>query len=153
MGHHRCTLPRNVRYSHRLTRKYSLIFVFCPKNCSKEGRKDPKELKVVVGTNDLTSAKMQYTVQRLIVHEKYNKPLLANDVGLMEINGSIQFDGKKVQPINYSKRFVNAGEQVLITGWGRLGVSNDNYISNNTSKAGPRLMLLIFSFFFSQSKN
>lgn len=89
---------------------------------------------MVVGTTDLKSGGTQYTVKTLIVHEKYNDPLLANDIGLLEINGTIQFDGEKVQPISYSDRFVGEGERLLITGFGRLGVSNERNANKSTFK-------------------
>lgn len=79
------------------------------------GKKNPQELKVIVGTNDLKSGGIRYNVQKLIVHEKYNQPLLANDIGLLEVDGTIQF-GEKVQPIKYSEKFVSEGARLLVTG-------------------------------------
>lgn len=80
---------------------------------------------MIVGTNDLSTGGIRYNVQKLIIHEKYNKPLAANDIGLIKINGTIKFDGKNVQPIKYSKKKVKEGvKNLLVSGWGRLNVGS-----------------------------
>lgn len=78
---------------------------------------------VIVGTNDLESGGRQYSARQLIMHEEYNQPLGSNDIGLIKIYGTFQFD-EKTQPIKYSDKFVDADARNLqITGWGRLTVS------------------------------
>lgn len=82
----------------------------------------PENIKILVGTNDLKNGGKQYPVSKLIPHEEYNKPSFANDVGLILIDGEIEFN-EKVQPIKYSNKFVKAGTKLRVTGWGRLSVS------------------------------
>lgn len=78
---------------------------------------------VIVGTNDLETGGRQYSARQLIMHEEYNQPLGSNDIGLIKIYGTFQFD-EKTQPIKYSDKFVDADARDLqITGWGRLTVS------------------------------
>lgn len=78
---------------------------------------------MIVGTNDLKTGGIQYNAEQLIMHEEYNQPLGSNDIGLIKINGTIEFD-EKVQPIKYSDKIVDVGARNLqITGWGRLSVS------------------------------
>lgn len=78
---------------------------------------------MIVGTNDLKTGGIRYNVKQLIMHEKYNQPLAANDIGLIKIDGTIKFDDK-VQPIKYSNKIVSQKARHLqITGWGRLNVS------------------------------
>lgn len=78
---------------------------------------------MIVGTNDLKTGGVRYNVEQLIMHEKYNKPLAANDIALIKINGTIEFD-EKTQPIKYSDKIVGREARHLqITGWGRLTVS------------------------------
>lgn len=60
-----------------------------------------------------------YKVSKLIAHEKYNQPHFAHDVGLILIDGEIEFS-EKVKPIKYSNKFVEAGAELRVTGWGRL---------------------------------
>lgn len=78
----------------------------------------------MVGTNDLTNGGQRYKVQKLIQHERYNKPPFANDIGLIQIKGQIQFN-EKVKPIKYSDKYVKGGTKLTTTGWGRLSVSFD----------------------------
>lgn len=61
-------------------------------------------------------------MRKLIAHEKYNRPNFAYDIGLILIDGSIEFN-EKVQPIKFSNKFVNEGAELRVTGWGRLSVS------------------------------
>lgn len=63
----------------------------------------------------------RYKVKEVIQHEQYNKPPFANDIGLVRINGKIEFNDK-VQPIKYSKKFVKGGTKLSTTGWGRISV-------------------------------
>lgn len=58
------------------------------------------------------------------MHEKYNQPLASNDIGLIKINGTIKFDGNKIQPIKLSNKIVNENDGAArVYGWGRLNVS------------------------------
>lgn len=79
-------------------------------------------MKVLVGTNDLTSGGQRYKIKEMIRHEQYNQPSFANDIGLIRIDGRIEFN-EKVQPIKYSDKFVEGGTHLQTTGWGRLNVS------------------------------
>jgi Trypsin len=98
-------------------------------------------LKILVGTNDLKSGGKQYPVSKLIAHEDYNQPHFANDVGLILIDGEIEYN-EKVQPIKYSNKFVKAGTKLRVTGWGRLSVSNFS-----------TLLKILFGIFFPSSLN
>lgn len=81
----------------------------------------PENIKILVGTNDLKSGGKLYPVSKLIAHEDYNQPHFANDVGLILIDGEIEYN-EKVQPIKYSNKFVKGGTKLRVTGWGRLSV-------------------------------
>lgn len=73
----------------------------------------------MVGTNDLRSGGQRYKVKKLIQHEKYNRPPFAYDIGLIRVDGRIEFN-EKVQPIKYSNKFVEGGTHLQTTGWGRV---------------------------------
>lgn len=75
----------------------------------------------MVGTNDLQSGGTRYTPKKFIIHEDYNRPAFANDIGLILMD-KIEFNDR-VQPVKYSNKFVESGEKILVTGWGRLSVS------------------------------
>lgn len=80
------------------------------------------EIKIVVGTNQWNSGGDHYKAQKTIVNENYDSPPFANDIGLIQVQGEIEFN-EKVQPIKYSSKEVPEGSSVQATGWGRLSVS------------------------------
>lgn len=82
----------------------------------------PKSLTVLVGTNDLRNGGTYYKVDSFISHENYNRPRFANDVAVIKVKGTIEFNDR-VQPIAPSPDPVNDGDELLLTGWGRLRVS------------------------------
>ena len=70
--------------------------------------------------NDLQTGGTLYYPKKFIIHEEYNRTAFANDIGLIQV-AKIEFNDK-VQPIKYSKKFVESGATLLATGWGRLSV-------------------------------
>lgn len=76
----------------------------------------------MVGTNDLWSRATRYSVAEVIHHDDYNYPRMANDLAIVEINGTIEFNDK-VQAIQYSNRIIEKNSNVQAIGWGRFGVS------------------------------
>lgn len=75
----------------------------------------------MVGTTKLSLGRTRYTAKDTIVHEQYDEPLNANDIGLIRVTDSIEFNAK-VQPVKYSRKEVGSGEKLKIYGWGRLFV-------------------------------
>lgn len=102
-------------------------------------------MKILVGTNRLNSGGSRYSVASYIGHKEHDRPHFANDIGLVRVKDSIKFN-EKVQPIKYSKKYVEGGVQLRLTGWGltdssgigsvpmRLQVLNVTSISDNECK-------------------
>lgn len=86
-------------------------------------RRNADDIKILVGTNDRwnTGGKF-YNAAKFIVHENYGKPPYAHDIGLIRVHTTIEFN-EKVKPIKLSTKEVGAGENLKVTGWGRLSVS------------------------------
>lgn len=82
----------------------------------------PGSLQVLVGTNNLKDGGTYYKVDKFYTHEGYNRPRFANDVAVIRIQGTIEFNDR-VQPIEPSSEAVQDGEEVILTGWGRIRVS------------------------------
>ncbi|CAH2250048.1 chymotrypsin-2-like isoform X1 [Pararge aegeria] len=76
-------------------------------------------MKVVVGTNSLTHGGEKYSVDKIIVHEKYNSMLINNDVSVIRVDTEIEFSDL-VQPIALPDRNTEGGADLILTGWGRL---------------------------------
>lgn len=75
----------------------------------------------MVGSNQWKSG-VHYKSKEFIIHESYNKPAYAYDIALVRVQTPIEFS-EKVQPIKLSSKVVGAGSNLLVTGWGRLGVN------------------------------
>ncbi|CAK1548126.1 unnamed protein product [Leptosia nina] len=81
-----------------------------------------KEIIIVVGTNSRTQGGDKYYVKQAIRNDDYDNVDLTNDIGLIEVTKDIQFNDK-VQPISLPDKDVKPGDNVLITGWGRVSVT------------------------------
>lgn len=79
---------------------------------------------ILAGTNDLSSGGNRYTSEKVIRHELYDDHKYAYDIGLVRVNGTIEFNDK-VKPIKYSSKPVPSGAALQITGWGMTDVSLD----------------------------
>lgn len=78
-------------------------------------------VEIMVGSNNRASGGTFYTPRKYVTHERFNHPFYANDIGLILVD-KIEFNDK-VQPIKYSKKFIDSETTLLATGWGRLSVS------------------------------
>lgn len=87
----------------------------------------PEDIKIYTGSNRLRADGTLYNAQKIIFHEKFdkpdhkndkgNRPHLVNDIGLIRVKGTIKFNNK-TQPIKYSKSFIEEGTDLKMTGWG-----------------------------------
>lgn len=99
--------------------KYILTAAHCVRG------RDVNEFNILVGTNDRNSGGTYYTPEHIEKHESFNRPAFANDVAVIRVKGTIEFNDR-VQPIEYSPDEVPNDADVLLTGWGRLRVRISN---------------------------
>ena len=92
----------------------------------------PQSVEVMVGSTVLGQG-TYYKAQQFIKHERYNNPDFANDIALILVQGSIQFN-QNVRPISYSSRDVSPGAHVIATGWGLTSVSTSTWKQMNARK-------------------
>lgn len=83
---------------------------------------DPTEIDIMVGSNIIPNGTF-YQANKIIVHERYNKPECAYNIGLLRVEGRIEF-GKTVLAIDLTAKDILEGRQIEITGWGQLGLGN-----------------------------
>jgi len=76
-------------------------------------------VKVSCGKHDLAKyeGEQRLQIKRVILHERYNRTLLANDIALLELKKDIVFN-KDVSPICLPTADVKTGEICMTTGWG-----------------------------------
>ncbi|XP_031638051.1 chymotrypsin-2-like [Contarinia nasturtii] len=94
-------------------------FVLSAAHCI--GNKQPKNVDIVMGTNGRNGT--VFKAKRFIKHDKYRtSPSLMYDIGLVEVQGTIQFNDK-IQAIKYAQRDTQVpdGTTLLVSGWGWLG--------------------------------
>ncbi|XP_026484833.2 chymotrypsin-2-like isoform X1 [Vanessa tameamea] len=76
-------------------------------------------MKVIVGTNRLSSGGEKYSVAKIIIHELYNSFLTTNDVSVVQVANQIVFS-EWVQPIQLPDENTQGGADLTLTGWGRI---------------------------------
>lgn len=77
---------------------------------------------VQVGAHHVLTDGVQHTVRRIISHTGYDSTLLFHDIALLELNEPVQFN-RYARPIAVETKFIGAGENATIAGWGRIVVS------------------------------
>lgn len=80
---------------------------------------------VLVGTNDLKNGGKYYKAKKFILHENFNKPQYAYDIGLIKVNETIEFNAL-VQPIEPSSEdadLIPKDADLRLSGWGLKMVS------------------------------
>lgn len=80
-----------------------------------------EDATVLVGTNNFELGGVRYKPREYVKHERFNESPLAYDIGILRVD-KIDFN-EKVQPINFTSNYVEAGVQLRAFGWGRLNVT------------------------------
>ncbi|XP_045510208.1 chymotrypsin-1-like [Colias croceus] len=73
-------------------------------------------VRVVVGTNTISSGGTMYTVTKIINHENYNRRTVLNDISLIQTT-EISFNSK-VAPLPLTNEPTPDGTRSVLTGWG-----------------------------------
>ncbi|XP_022826886.1 chymotrypsin-2-like [Spodoptera litura] len=74
---------------------------------------------VVVGTTNRLIGGDSYSVDSILIHEKYDSSEIRNDVSLIKVSRDIKFSDV-VQPIELPVEDTGAGVDLFLSGWGRL---------------------------------
>lgn len=80
-------------------------------------------MRVYAGAIKLRSDGVIYRPEKFFLHPKHNEPVNHNDIALVKVNGTIEFNDK-VQPIELDPNRVPDNASLTLTGWGRLYVSD-----------------------------
>nr|CAD7438596.1 unnamed protein product [Timema bartmani] len=98
-----------------ISEKYALTAAHCTDGYF------PEDVTLRVGSPNWTNGGVEHTVRRLINHEDHVYSI--NDIALMEVKKTFQFNSK-VQPIAiYPHVYVPDGSKVTLMGWGRTNTS------------------------------
>ncbi|XP_051471021.1 serine protease 55-like [Apus apus] len=94
----------------------SALWVLTAARCFAE--EVPPDLIVVMGGTDLELPLEEYQLDRLILHENFNKTSLQNDIALILLRSPIEFSSKKIPvclPFMYD---TDMWQHCWVTGWG-----------------------------------
>ncbi|XP_026728733.1 chymotrypsin-2-like, partial [Trichoplusia ni] len=96
-----------------LNNRWILTAAHCTDGQSKYG------ISVVLGTTNRLSGGVKYSVDRIIIHKKYDSASIKNDISLIKVTKEIQFNNL-VQPIQLPEADTGEGVELLLSGWGRI---------------------------------
>ncbi|XP_037942524.1 serine protease SP24D-like [Teleopsis dalmanni] len=108
-----------------ITRNYILTAAHCAGTTNANGTYytyDPSLLTIRAGSNDRLSGGVLIRVAAVVAHESYGNFL--NDVALLKLAEPLIYS-KNIQPINIASSETPAGQEVIISGWGRLKQGGD----------------------------
>lgn len=71
-------------------------------------------MQVFVGTNNLKQGGTYYNTSKLIKHSRYNRPVFANDIALILIDGAITFNDK-VRAVDIATEDVSANTPLQLS--------------------------------------
>jgi trypsin len=81
-----------------------------------------RDVKISVGTNDLKNGSIYYQPDKFIIHNRYFKPTYHNDIGIVRLTKSIEFNDK-VKLIEFTKTEIPDNSTLTLTGFGKLGAN------------------------------
>ncbi|CAH0600780.1 unnamed protein product [Chrysodeixis includens] len=96
-----------------INNRWILTAAHCTAGQSKYG------MSVVLGTINRLSGGVKYSVDRIIIHKKYDSSSIKNDISLIKVDKEIQFNDL-VQPIQLPDADTGEGVELLLSGWGRI---------------------------------
>ncbi|XP_058463466.1 chymotrypsin-1-like [Malaya genurostris] len=84
-----------------------------------------QDLRVFVGSNRLTEGGVLSRVSRVITHPNFSIDVYANDVAVVQVVNTFLFN-ESIQPIAMKQEYVEAEENVTVSGFGRETISDNN---------------------------
>ncbi|XP_021117012.1 serine protease 55 isoform X3 [Heterocephalus glaber] len=101
----------------------------------------PKELRVVVGTNDLTNPRLEIKqVTSIICHRGYVRATMDNDIGLLLLASPIKFNGLKVPICLPPQPSPISWLECWVAGWGQTSSTEKNSMKSDLMKVPMVIM-------------
>ena len=83
-----------------------------------DGGTSPDQIKVVTGTDDLTSGGTKVAVAKIIVHPRYNPATNNHDIALVKLAAQSPMRPISLMSTNTEKTMLKAEAVVTVSGWG-----------------------------------
>lgn len=77
----------------------------------------PERLYIATGSNLWEVPKRRYFADFIQMHPHYNDPDYYNDIALIRVNETIEFD-ESTQPVGLGEHPLQEGDELVLTGWG-----------------------------------
>lgn len=101
----------------------------------------PKELYVVVGTNDLTNPHLEIKqVTSITLHAGYVRATMDNDIGLLLLASPIKFNGLKVPVCLPPQPSPVSWQECWVAGWGQTSSTEKNSMKSELMKVPMVIM-------------
>lgn len=119
---YQCSLQMNQRHFCGcviIANKWILTASHCLDHTSAE------HVDILVGTNNLKNGGKYYKAKKFILHEKYNNPQYAYDIGLVEVNQTIEFNKlvQSIEPSSDDADLIPENADLILSGFGLTTVS------------------------------
>lgn len=75
-----------------------------------------------MGTNQLISGGKAYAIRKIVYHENYDPYVIKNDIAILFTEEEMEF-GDLVDAVELNDEPVEKGEDLILTGWGRISVN------------------------------
>lgn len=83
----------------------------------------PEQMEIVAGSLSLVEGGDRYDVEKIIPHEFYNPMIIRDDIALVKVNRTIEYQPGTVEAVALCDHYVEGGQLMLLTGWGLTSVS------------------------------
>lgn len=90
-------------------------------HCSKDDNLNSTNIRAFVGVHHIAKGGIKYKIEKIIIHENYNKTLKLNDISLLRTASLIWFNDD-IQPIAISKDVIEPGLKGEFAGFGVTGI-------------------------------
>ncbi|XP_010621243.1 serine protease 55 isoform X2 [Fukomys damarensis] len=110
-------------------------------HCLNSEEISPKELHVVVGTNDLTNPHLEIKqVTSITLHTGYVRATMDNDIGLLLLASPIKFNGLKVPVCLPPQPIPVSWQECWVAGWGQTSSTEKNSMKSDLMKVPMVIM-------------
>ncbi|XP_030902430.2 serine protease 55 [Melopsittacus undulatus] len=116
----------------------SALWILTAAHCF--GEEMPPDLTVLVGGIDLSVPLEEHKPDSLIVHEKFDRMSMQNDIALILLSSPIEFSNEKIPVCLPYMRDINMWQHCWIAGWGTTSAAIGRPTSHMMQKAPMKLI-------------
>ncbi|KAM9017652.1 serine protease 55-like [Ara ararauna] len=116
----------------------SALWILTAAHCF--GEEMPPDLTVLVGGTDLSVPLEEHKPDSLIVHEKFDRMTMRNDIALILLSSPIEFSNEKIPVCLPYMHDINTWQHCWVAGWGTTSAAIVKPTSHMMQKAPMKLI-------------